>query len=124
MSIESKILMRELHTLISDTVRYTEKILFGSEITSNDYLGGNISKEDISTLRTIDLSEKQKKSIIRLLNATGRLSVAGTLSVIDGVILSDKFDLPDLSLVNRETKRDIADEFLLNEEFYQMMDEA
>lgn len=123
MSIESKILMRELHVLISGSVNYAEEMLDRSEIIANDYLGGNISEDDIYTLRTIDLTVKQKNSLRKLLTAIGRLSVAGTLGVIDGVIISEKFDLPNLALINREAQQDIADEFLLNEEFYQYVDD-
>src|SRR5574340_170872 len=123
MSIESKILMRELHVLISGSVNYAEEMLDRSEIIANDYLGGNISEDDIYTLRTIDLTVKQKNSLRKLLTAIGRLSVAGTLGVIDGVIISDKFDLPNLALITREAQQDIADEFLLNEEFYQYVDD-
>lgn len=123
MSIESKLLMRELHVLISGSVNYAEEMLDRSEIIANDYLSGNISEDDIYTLRTIDLTVKQKNSLRKLLTAIGRLSVAGTLGVIDGVIISDKFDLPNLALINREAQQDIADEFLLNEEFYQYVDD-
>lgn len=123
MSIESKILMRELHVLISGSVNFAEEMLDRSEIIANDYLGGNISEDDIYTLRTIGLTVKQKNSFRKLLTAIGRLSVAGTLGVIDGVIISDKFDLPNLALINREAQQDIADEFLLNEEFYQYVDD-
>lgn len=124
MSTESMILVKEFHALISDTIVYAENVLYGTGISSNDYMGGNISEEDIFVLRTIHLSEKQKLSINKLLLAIGRLSVVGVLSVIDGVVISDKFDLPDLSLVKRDTKREIADEFFLNEEFYRYVDEA
>ena len=122
MSTESMILMKELHALINDSIGYVENVLYGTEISSNDYLGGNLSLDDISTLRTLSLSEKQKHSMNKLLLALGRLSVVGVLSVIDGIVVSDKLDLPDLSLVNRDSNKDIADVFPLNEEFYHYID--
>ncbi len=124
MSVESMVLMKELHALISDSIGYIENVLYGTGISSNDYLGGNLSVDDISTLRTLSLSERQKHSMNKLLLALGRLSVVGVLSVIDGVVVSDKLDLPDLSLVNRDSKKDIADDLPLNEEFYRYVDEA
>lgn len=117
------ILMKELHAIISDSIGHAENVLYGTGISSNDYLGGNLSGDDISTLRTIHLSEKQKHSLHKLLLAMGRLSVVGVLGVIDGIVVSEKLDLPDLSLVNRDSQKDIAEDLPLNEEFYRYSDE-
>jgi len=115
--------MKELHTIISDSIGYAENVLYGTGTSSNDYLGGNLSVDDISILRTIFLSKKQKYAMRKLLLALGRLSVVGALSVIDGVVMSEKFDLPDLALVNRNSQKDIADDLPLNEAFYRYADE-
>jgi hypothetical protein len=61
--------------------------------------------------------------VTKLLLAVGRLSITGVLGVIDGVIMSDKFDLPDLSLVDRNTSIDIADESPLNEGFIYLIND-
>lgn len=124
MSTESKTFMKELHIIISDSIDYTENVLYGTGVSSNDFLGGNLSAEDITILRTISLSRKQRYSMHKLLLALGRISVVGVLGVIDGVIVSEKFDLPDLSLVNRDSKKDIAEDLPLNEEFYLYADEV
>lgn len=53
MSEESQIFLKELHFLISDTVRVAENMLTSHEITPNDFLGGTLSKSDVLVLRTI-----------------------------------------------------------------------
>ena len=123
MSTGSMIFIKVLHVLISESVGFAENVLYGAEISSNDFFGGDLSAGDIYTLRTIHISKEQKLSIRKLLLALSRISVVGVLSVIDGMIVSEKLDLPDLSLVDRNSQKDIADDLPLNEAFYIYADE-
>lgn len=117
MSKESKVFLQMLHLLVKDTVKFADNMLSGHEISSSDYIGGELSDADIFTLRSILLSKEQRSSLLKLLTAVCNLSMTGALSVIDGVMMSDKLELPDLSLIDRNTGNDIIDEIMLNEEF-------
>lgn len=117
MSEESQIFLEEIQVLIFDAVTCAGNMLSGREKSANDYLGGNLNVDDITILKSIPFSDEQKKALMKLLLAVGRLSVTGVLSVIDGVIMSENHELPELSLINRNTGENITDDFL-NEEFY------
>lgn len=117
MSEDSKIFLREAHLLINETVEYAMHVLRGSEFTDNDRLGGILDEKDIGILRNIRFTSEQIETIKLLLKAVGQMSVTGVLGEIDGIIMSSSYDLPNLSLINRATGADIADESLLNEEF-------
>jgi len=96
MSKESKVFFKELHLLITDTVTSAEKLLSNQDISSSDLMGGDLTKEDIAILRSISLTSQQLRALNKLLISIARLSMAGVLSVIDGVIMSESVDLPDL----------------------------
>jgi len=117
MSKDSEIFLKEAHLLISDTVNFAEKMLASRKITNDDSMGGYLSENDIETLRSIHFTEEQRKALHILFLAIGRLSVCGVLGMIDGILMSDNYEIPDLSLINRNTGKDIVDTCLLNEEF-------
>jgi hypothetical protein len=117
MSKDSQIFLKVSHLLIADATNFAEKMLLGSAISNDDLLGGYLSENEIEILRSIPLTDEQRKAIHTLLIAVGRLSVCGVLGMIDGIVMSDKFETPNLSLINRDTGKDIVDTCLLNEEF-------
>jgi len=117
MSEDSKIFLREAHLLINETVEHAMHVLRGSDFTDNDRLGGVLDEKDVGILRNIHFTSDQIETIKLLLKAVGQSSVTGVLGEIDGIIMSSSYELPNLSLINRATGTDIADESLLNEEF-------
>jgi hypothetical protein len=121
MSSESKAFMKELHSLINSEIDVYMDVFFGTEYTPSNLLGGNLIEKDIATLRTIKISEDQKSALRKYIIAVSRSSALCVLSLIDGIVMTDEEDMPDLTLVDRKTGKDISDESFLNEEFYELM---
>ena len=121
MSSQSKIFLLALHRLINNDIDVVMHVFDGKDMSLTDLLGGNISQGDIDTLRMINFSDDQKVAIRKLVIAISRLSALNILSLIDGIVMNDMDDLPDLSLVERKTGRNISDEVFLNEEFYDLI---
>jgi hypothetical protein len=109
--------LQVLHSIVNDSVSCAENMLLGTSINPSDYLGGELTDLDIITLRSISFSLNQKKAFVKVLKAVCNLSITGALSVIDGIVMSDKFELPDLTLIERTSGKDIVGTMLLNEEF-------
>jgi hypothetical protein len=123
MSKESKVFLKETHLLIKDAVESAMHALQGSDFSIKDRLGSVLEEKDVKVLRNIHLSFEESEAIELLLKAVSELSLVGILSMIDGIMMSSEIDLPDLSLINRDTGLDITDEALLNEEFFEVADD-
>jgi hypothetical protein len=118
MSKESRLFLQELQDSTIEVLGYVQKLFSDNDFTSSDLLGGNINENDVNTLRTISLDEKQLRALGKLVIAISRISMIEVLSLIDGIVMDSRRELPDLSLISLETGKDIADECLLNEDFY------
>ena len=111
MSKESKALMKELHSIIEHDIDDLVRCLQTKE---GQIVKDELTEDDIKVLKTISLTTEQTSVVRKLARATGRLIVFGILTMIDGVSYVST-EIPDLALVNRETREDIADQFLHDE---------
>ena len=118
MSKESNALMKTLHSMIEHDVDDLIKCLQTKE---GQIVNDELTVQDINVLKAISLTSDQIIVVRKLAQATGRLIVFGMLTIIDGVSYVST-DIPDLALVNRDTRKDIADKFLHDEFIEQQKD--
>lgn len=123
MSVDSDIFLKEIHEQISETVHLAMHSLAGSDVLQSDLLGGGLEFQDVEMIRSMKLSQEQETAFKKLFTAIGRLTATGILSIIDGIAMSDNYDLPDLNLVNRNTGVNITDDMPLNEKFIYLSNE-
>ncbi len=119
MSRESKALLMELHSIIREQASEMTDFFLSQQDPRNPLLHPN--EIDIKELRKLSLTSRQKVILRQCMLALGRQIVFSTLSLIDGVSDVDTV-IPDLSLVNHETKKEITDQFL-HDEFIDLLDE-
>jgi hypothetical protein len=115
---QSKALMRAFHSIIEKDVG---KLINSLHSGGTEYLT-ELTPQELETWKTISLTLQQSDVLRKAVESTGRLIVFGILSIIDGVSYVADSDVPDLALVNRETREDIADQFLHDEFVEQRMD--
>ena len=111
MSEVSKSLMRTFHSLIDHGV---DGLIDCLETRKHESALDDFTDEDNRILETISLTNEQLGVVRKLAREAGKLTVFGILCVIDGVSYAN-MEIPDLALVNRETKEDIAEKFLHDE---------
>ncbi|HPH98566.1 MAG TPA: hypothetical protein PKW33_21390 [Anaerolineaceae bacterium] len=116
MSENSRNLIKLLDKIIS---RNTEKAaaLLDTEPASRRDLIYDFTMDDAAVLRSIPLSEIQKSALKKLLLCVSRNTVYEILCVFDGIFMWDDMEIPNILLVDQETREYIADEELLNESF-------
>lgn len=108
MSKESKALMKSFHSLIDNDVEKFMRTLEGKA----DPTGlGDLTDQEARVLSNISLTQEQLIVIRKLAQSSSRLTVFGILSIIDGASYAVDESVPDLAIVNRQTKEDIADQF-------------
>ncbi len=119
MSKESKALMKAFHSHIDDDV---DRLVRTLEAKGDPANLAALTDQEAKVLSSISLTKEQLSVIRKLARSAGRLTVFGILSIIDGVSYAVDESVPDLALVNRETKEDIADQFWHDEFIMQQED--
>jgi|SRR3989304_1490312 len=108
MSKESKALMKAFHSLIDDDA---DKLVHSLESRGDPTNLAALTDREARVLSTISLTKEELSVIRKLARSTGRLTVFGILSIIDGVSYAVDESVPDLALVNRETKGTLQTSF-------------
>lgn len=119
MSTDSRAFLRELHTIIDELSPSFVDMLSAKKTIQNIPL--LLEDEDINILKSISLTEQQADAIKKLAVSFGREVVFSLLCIIDGVA-DTKNEIPDLLIVNRQTMKEINEEFL-HDEFVELTDE-
>ncbi len=79
-----------------------------------------LALEDLEVLKSLKLTLKQRQVLRKALLDMGRSLTFSLFCMIDGVTCSDQGDLPDLSLIDRETGLDFSEQFL-HDEYWDMV---
>lgn len=116
MSENSRNLIKLLHKIISKNTHKAVALL-DTEPASRCDLIYDFTMDDAAVLRSIPLSEMQKRALEKLLLCALRNTTYKTLCIFDGIFMSDDMETPNILLVDQETGEYIADDALLNESF-------
>jgi hypothetical protein len=108
MSKESKALLKEFHSIVDYYAADLMIALKGRQGFENPLL--RLDKDDLNSISSISLTIQQVKLLQRCMEAMGQGVVFSILSIIDGVADVDE-KIPDLAIVNRQTKEEITDQF-------------
>lgn len=119
MSTESRAVLRELHIIIEKlSTIYAESL--STKIFSQFALS-QLDDKDLRTLEKISFTNQQVDSVKKLIISYGREVVFSSLCLIDGVA-DTEYEIPEISMINRKTNKEINDEYL-HDEFVEMMEE-
>jgi hypothetical protein len=112
MSKESQALLNEFNSVIKQIVNEYVDSLFVKRKTVQPLL--QLTNDEIKVLETISLTPHQVNILRKGMLAMGQGIVFSLLCIIDGV--TDVVNvIPDLAIIDRNTKQDIADQFLHDE---------
>lgn len=116
MSKESTALLNAIHSIINKKVNdMVDNLLFKGSFNSPSL---KLTNDELRALENISLTPYQISAIRKVMLAIGQGIVFSLLCIIDGVSYVD--EIPDLALVNRNTKKDISEQFL-HDEFIKLL---
>lgn len=121
MSENSRNLIKLLDKIISKNAEEAAALLDTVPVNSRDLIF-DFSMDDATVLRSIPLSEIQKNALEKLLLCALRNTTYKTLCIFDGIVVRDDMEVPNILLVDQETREYIADDSLLNEAFIAYLD--
>lgn len=112
MSKQSQAFLTELDSIIRERAAAMTDFILGRGDSKNPLL--ELSAPDTLELRSMSLTTRQAAILGQAMRELGRQIIFSALCIIDGVSYVDPA-IPALSLVERDTRRDINDEFLHDE---------
>ena len=107
MSKESQALLKAFHSIIEQNVNDLSDLLVKRK-THNVLL--KLTGEEFKILETISLTPRQVDVLRKGMLSMGQGIVFSLLCIFDGVADVEKA-IPDLAIVDRNTKKDIAEQF-------------
>ncbi len=120
MADAGKSLCKEVHHTIKGSVKETLKMLTG-EKEWDDLLLSKLTLEQVESLKKLQLTSIQICALGKVLTSMEESSFFHFMCIIDSVADTQE-ELPDLAIVDRETREDIFNQFL-HDEFFEVFED-